>query len=329
MCQVISIQTSLTYSAMINQVGPIKTSGMPGYSKIIVAVGYESRCTFMSGVLKGDILGQGLALGFTENNALAFDSNVQWFKDANFDVVLIDDASFRTAVRNIIQDLSAMDHDEKIAVDISSMSRYRLAVIVSELSSARRDITVDFWYSLAEYVAPPTVLAPIKSIGPVLPEYSGFSPDPSSETISVVGVGYELDRALGAIEYVESTSAVVFVPKSPILEYDIAVNKTNRSLASVVSKEKWIEYGAMDIFSIYMSLESICYANSNDSVIMFPLGPKTFALASMLCGLVYPNAAVWRVSSGDRQEPVDRIASGIFSGLRVIFGEQEGAGFST
>ena len=69
-----------------------------------------------------------------------------------------------------------------------------------------------------------------------------------------------------------------------------------------------------------MTLDSFTRgALRTEKVTLLPFGRKLFALNALLVALVHDSVAVWRVSTGHRGEPIDRMPNAKIIGLRVSF----------
>jgi hypothetical protein len=156
-------------------------------------------------------------------------------------------------------------------------------------------------------------------VGPIAPEFSGWWSEPDLPTAAIVGVGYEQDKALGAIEHVQPSEVWLFFPRSPVAEYTSALEYANRSLIEKVKRErgKMLHYDVDAPYALFADLESLVAGlSSRANCILLPFGPKLFALSSLLVACVHREAAVWRVSGAE--QPTDRIGHSVY-GLSVAF----------
>jgi hypothetical protein len=211
-----------------------------------------------------------------------------------------------------------------IRIDISSATRYRLAVMIDCLSkmSIRRSITVHFVYTIAAFSPPPVGLFANNHVGPILPEYAGWWDQPDRPTCAIVGVGYEQNKALGAVEHVQASDVWLFTPASPIIEYTAELERANVTLFEIIDKANVLRYSVTRPFDLFSTLESLCAGLIlKENAIIFPFGPKIFTLSALLAATIHPEIAVWRVTGAE--EPSNRLSSKIHCGLGVIFGDSE------
>jgi len=193
-------------------------------------------------------------------------------------------------------------------------------MVIDHLRKHKLDFAVDFVYTLALYDPPPAEVPLNSHVGPVIGEFAGWTTDPDLGIAVIVGLGYEQDKALGAVELVQAVEIWSYIPLSPIAEYTAALKAANQTLTDAVSKDHQLPYEVADPVGLYANLESLMYGLSQRrNVILFPFGPKLFALCSILVACSYPQAAVWRVSEGTLGQPTDRLASEFIFGLESFF----------
>jgi hypothetical protein len=263
-----------------------------------------------------------LACGFTEQQELHYAENLHWFCDNGFMVEACDDAQFKEWVVQALQNLFEQSSDEyRIAVDVSSMSRLRMAYIVDTLREFQGPtIVVDFIYSIALFSPPQTAEVQNVHVGPVLKSFAGWSLNPDRPAVAILGLGYEENKALGAVEHLQVSQVWAFEPTSPIVEYRDALERANQVFFQSLRRENRISYRAEQPYECFVKLESLterCLRSSG--VVLLPFGPKIFAICALLVACVHPDAAVWRVSAGGAEPAADRVASSHFCGITAVF----------
>jgi hypothetical protein len=293
------------------------------YDLAIAALGYETRARFVSETISLPASTR-LAVGFRDRHVLAYEKNKQFFRDNGFIIFEEDVSGLR---RQISTALERMDNKGRahVIADISSFTRERIAVILAEIMRlpAQR-MTVDFVYSPAAYSDPPLVLGPIQNLGPATPEFAGWSPDVDKPVLAVVGLGYEQDRAVGAIEYLEPGEVWAFYPLAKDQRYSRSLEEANKLLWRELPLARRVHYSVDRPYDLFVRLESLIFGSLAEfRPILVPFGPKIFALVCLLLGCQYSGVGVWRVSSGTFEAPLDRIPSGEISGLRVRFESSE------
>jgi hypothetical protein len=292
------------------------------YDLLVATIGYEKRSRAISEQHPAIASFRKLACGFTRDHVLNYDANRDWFSANDYVIAEPSESEFSGWFQDALR--SAIDATKgvlRIRLDISSMTRTRLAQVIEALAECKleRAVAIDFVYALAEYSAPPPANSKNTHVGPVTTDFSGWWTEPDRPVTAVVGLGYEENKALGALEHIQASDVWLFLPRSPIAEYSDALRRSNRSLLEVVKSERLLSYQVEEPFLSLSHLESLCSAlSSQQNVILLPFGPKIFVLISLLVArLHYPDIAVWRVSGSE--DITDRSASQYLYGLRVIF----------
>lgn len=293
------------------------------YDLSIFALGFESRATNLLSAVK-DNTAKGIAIGFNYGQSISYALNRNYFLNATFDLEdNISDSEFEATISKTICKLITSSN-QKIFVDVSCFTRFRLAAIVNQIflhsKTMHRDLVVDFAYSLAEFKRPVLSNHPNTVVGPAHSAFAGWSQDGYSSTAAVLGLGYEQDQALGVVEFLQAGEVWAFSPCSPVEQYKAAVRNANKLLLSELNTSRVLDYDVCSPKSTISRLDSLVRGlGESHSVVLVPFGPKIFVLCSLLIGAIRKDVAVWRVSQGIGINPCDRIASGIEIGLRVIF----------
>lgn len=201
-----------------------------------------------------------------------------------------------------------------VIIDVSLIKRVRLAKIFNELYmlSCSTEINLYIFYSLAAYSAPESkVPAPNKRVSSVHPRFMGWDDEQDLNIMAIVGLGYEHDKATGAVEYLESDRAVVFIPTSSEEQYLSQVQEQNEYLIQSTHESDQIEYDVENPVKTIMKIDSVLSGCRNKyKPVLLPFGPKIFYACSLLVALVHQNASVWYVSGEENekrkmdQEPV-------------------------
>lgn len=292
------------------------------YAAFLAAVGYERRARYACQRLTPQAALKA-APAFAERHACEFDENRRWFSTAGFDVQVVkDDKAEQWSQAWLAGVGEDANNALRIGVDVSSMSRLRLASIVAAVMrlDSTASVTLDFVYSLAEWSAPSEEPEPIVSAGPVLPCFAGWSTEPDLPIVAVIGLGYEPEKAVGAYEFLEATRLWAFVPTSGDPLYTRDVNRANGSLLKRVRPAQRITYDVDQPLTCFGTLESVVSgAFECGRPVLLPFGPKVFALCSLLVSCVHRGVPVWRISSGQYGPALDRVASGEIVGLRAVF----------
>lgn len=289
----------------------------------VAAVGYEARSRF---ILDNNAFQaqQKTAFYFIDRQVLDFKKNHDAFQNSGFALIPSSQLEIRRWWETWFNDYLRTVATPNVVIDISCMTREMIALIVFLLAKLsrhlKRVVHTTFLYAPAKYSNPPTLRAPIMTKGPVIPELAGWSP-PALPTTVVFGIGYEPDLALGVLEDFEPRIFWVFRPSGHDERYTKAINKVNKTFIEVTPAGCEISYPVLKPIELFTSLESLVHgALQRNRVVLVPLGPKIFALSSMLVSMIhFPRVAVWRVSSGPYSKPVNRHANGSVVGVDVTF----------
>jgi hypothetical protein len=293
------------------------------YSAVVVACGYEPRARYLAETFKPEATVR-IALAFNQQQELDYAANVKVLTGLGFEVVQLSDRDFQKGWNDRLALILASSEKQKVCrilCDVSSLSRFRIAGLVNGIRIAHSDvnIVVDFTYSLAQFIEPAEETTSVHEyIGPVLPDFAGWSSTPEQAPTVAVGLGYEEDRALGALEYVQASDVFIFVPTSSIPEYLERVQVANEVLLDEVPAERQIRYNVERPHDLFMQLEELTALKlERGNVVIFPFGPKLFSLCSSLIAWRHRFASIWRLSRGVGEAAVARRASQTLIGLRI------------
>ncbi len=275
------------------------------YDTMLGAVGYEERCTFAATKLSGRYR-NALAVDFGGDDVTSGNHRHE-MEDLSFRLIAASD-DIEAHVSAALTEVVEAGQPIQIAVDISSMTREILFKIIRGIqrASEQRVVAVDFWYSPA---APPTadahdVTVPIASAEPLHPLVSGWGADPWLPLSAIVGVGIERDLALGVAEHLDVSRVHAFVPAGIHDSFDQLAEQANAEFFLADYMIRSTRYDLRQPFDLFTRVESLTYGLlRTDRVALVPLGPKIFALVSILVALAVPGpVAVWRFSEGDSKE---------------------------
>ncbi len=297
-----------------------------GYDLLIGTHGFEQRSSFIPLAL-ADLARAKWAPGFPDRHVLSHHDNDVSLRQAGFHRPELSDDSYQLWLVGELQRLVRQSSSPRIAVDISSMSRTRIAQTSECLARADEGplIRADFLYAPAKYSSPGALDAPIVSRGPVTEYFAGWSSRPDLVVALVLGLGYERDRAIGVMEYLEPGVAVAFVATAEDGRYLKALKKANDALWDTKPNPLEIQYDLARPFDCFARLNSLAdgLAGSYRPIIV-PFGPKLFALVALLVAVAnYPRVGVWRFSAGSYDQAVQRVASGRVVGLKTTWAGSE------
>lgn len=211
----------------------------------------------------------------------------------------LDSNSLENLIKNKLNSLENNKNPIRLLLDISSMPRPIMASLMAVIDdfTTTRQIEMVVSYCLAKYTPPPEHNMANKFVRPVHPNFTGFTVDPGQPVAAVVGLGYEKGKALGAVEYLQSSNWWIFVPTSEERKYLKKVQQHNQTIFNVVEDDRTFEYSIHSPLLTLSKLESlISKLLVNNKTVLLPFGPKIFFFCSLLVSLVHKNCAVWYVS---------------------------------
>jgi hypothetical protein len=292
------------------------------YDLVVATIGYEKRSRFVSSTREWE--GRRIACSFRDQRVLSFEENKAWFGRHGFSVVDCDDEAWRQLWRKELAELgSGRAETIRVAFDVSSTTRLRMAMAMWEMAAAsgKCRIEVDMFYAPARYRRPPKDPGIVEVCGPVIPEFAGWSAQPEIPLALLLGIGYEVEKAIGALEYLEVGDVWVFRPRGVDRRYDAEVDKANVTLSEIVKADRTVDYDVLRPYDGCIRLESLISGlQRNSRIVLVPFGPKIFAAMCLVLSLLRGReVGVWRISGGAMSEPVDHVAAGRLATLRAGF----------
>lgn len=282
---------------------------------VIAASGYESRATLLARTLVGTDCEQRIALAFDDRHVLHRERNDKTFRRLGYELRPSGGNSYEvidSLVREILGN-AAGDH-LSIVVDYSCMTRVWYAAILRILSSdtdfGLKRVDVYFSYSPARFTKPYPA-APNAYMEPI-PGFCHIDVPNRKRSALVIGLGYERDRALGLKHYLDAAETYAFYT-DPALDsrFVKSICSSNKDLIAELGEEHLFRYPAGDLDAATAILISLCISLCRQfRVILAPLGPKPFTLLCLLLATKFDQFDVWRVSSGEQNEPAERPALG-------------------
>lgn len=297
---------------------------------LIGGLGWELRSRRIPEAFR-DRVGDIILLDLDSSGEGDYDDNVTFANEAGIEHPKLEPKQLAAWLVTRIEQLTSSDSEtSRIGIDVSSLSRDRIAYLIQGLQQletisaedAKASVVVDFLYTPA--FPPETIPGPehIEILGPVTPRFAGFVPEPNSPVIAFVGLGIEEDRAIGALEYIEPARVAIFVPYGEDESFDRKVRDANTLIWNqVMPEELAVRYRVDDPFALYTTLEERVFnASSTGRPILVPLGPKIFAACCLLVASQHRRAGVWRVSTGNHGNGATVDSAGKLVALRVEVG---------
>ncbi|MBQ4862642.1 hypothetical protein J8L98_13180 [Pseudoalteromonas sp. MMG013] len=275
----------------------------------VYCLGYETRS--VTAYEKYKILSKkNIVLGYNSNkDVLNYQSNKRFFSQA--EIIETECSGIPNYLNPIINKLNEEVEEPKVLVDITVMTRHRLAtVLFCLLNGLKKKSTLTMCYNASKYVSPPSELQPVRKVGALIHQLSGNLGDLSSSTAVIFGLGYEHLKALGVYNYLDPDLAYTFIPTSDNTQFEIDVRENNKSLIENIINKNIHTYNVYNPLDLYIDLKSLILSLKEGSrVVIVPLGPKILAAISLIISMEMDlEIPVWRVSSLHSEEPIDRVA---------------------
>lgn len=302
------------------EVSEFDSEHLANFDAFICSIGYETRSTYIMGEVAGCsevILGHVFSQPETEvlqKNKLAFEA---------IGGKPLGERGLHEALADHFKDRKP----KSVAIDVSSMTRTVMADLFSQLIDDPyfSGISVTVLYALAQFSPPPSAPANLIDFSPIY-QFSGWTTQPEKPAVMILGLGYELDQAIGAIEYIDPSATVIFSPIGKDVRFEVSVADANKPLFDIVSQLRQIKYDVDDPLETYWYLHSLVGTFVNDArVVVVPMGPKIFVSLCLLCQRdLGDEVSVWRASSHSDEAARDVIPEGTIIGYTFNRVEETG-----
>jgi hypothetical protein len=303
------------------------------YRALLCSVGFETRSREIAKRLRGSV-GELHGVEFPDRHNEVYEENRAVMDELQADIRRLDDEQFSMWVADWLSSISR-EREQSVAVDVSSMSRPRIAGVVQAIMGlpAQARLTVDLLYTAAQYEPAPTEMPDAtEALDPVTPTFAGAPADPQQPLVLIFGLGYEPERAASALDEFAPQRALPFFPVGGDERFEADVQAANASVLELADVADPWRYAIGDPFRTFCDLEVLVErirsghpggrqdgeGRRPGRPLLLPLGPKIFAATCMLVAAsADPPVAVWRVSSGTFGEADDRHSDGELVTLRV------------
>lgn len=288
------------------------------YDAVVGVLGYEQRSAFVPTCL-AERSDAHFATAFGTNEVLQYDHNRKALIRHNFEIQQQRPDELRVDLAKWLSELpDGNERAVRVALDVSSMSRARIgqALLAACDAAQHKSLVLDVLYAPAEYQAPPVASSTITIAEPVAYEFAGWPVEPELPMAAIIGLGYEVGRAIGMTEYLDADRVWGFVPVGGDARFAVDVEVVNRIFWEDQRVQR-VPYPTLEPFRAFVQLESLVYGlGATHRVTVVPFGPKIFAVNALLTGLLHPDVcSVWRVSAGDLEPPRDQRAAGTIVGM--------------
>ncbi len=285
------------------------------YDLLVFAVGYEKRSRFIAEkfATKSKLV---VGFQFPEGHILSFEDNKKFL--SNVDGVLMEANETLEAI--LVKNGEADFYGKKVCLDVSSLNRGAMAAILSELLESEffSGCSISVLYAVAKFTEPPKEEADFLDFGPLV-GFSGWTSSPEKPTALVMGLGYEADHAVGALEYLDPSAAFAFFPIGEDSQFEQAVKNANRTLFEVLAQDRMVQYPVLSPYQTFWQMRSLILTLSSVSrVVLVPMGPKIFCSLCLVCQkAIGDEISVWRASGHTLSAAKDAVAEGPICGYMV------------
>jgi hypothetical protein len=284
---------------------------------LIYVVGYEQRSGFIA---NGNLAPATSRVGlvFCSHHECSFTQNFSAAQVRGDELIDVGDGSveFCTLISDAIE-RSRMGLGSRtslrVGLDVSSMTRVLMAHLIGLLfvKMGERQLSLTLLYATAKYQQPPEDSGPFVDFQPIA-GCEGWTLHPERPLSVVLGLGYEADQAVGAVEYLDPSGIWAFVPNGDDTRFHRDLNRANEALWPILEPSHRLEYWIANPSNLYVELRGLVETLARRSrVILVPGGPKIFsALALLVKFEVGDEVSVWRASTHRFRNISDVQASG-------------------
>ncbi|UUX49678.1 hypothetical protein NUH88_20050 [Nisaea acidiphila] len=266
---------------------------------LIYALGYETRAQF---VATNGIFQKTIALKYPSTELHSYDSNLTLAIEREDTIIEVGfvpqtlESILREATSSID---SASGRLPTVCVDVSSLDRRTMAATLKvsmELADAAK-FELSFAYSPAKFRRPPAESEPVLNFAP-LPGFEGWTANPELPVSAIVGLGYEQDISIGAVEFLDPSGVWTLMPVGRDDRFQKEVIKANSDIWSLVPEERRLHYHVFDPSRTSASIINLCTGLIGRSrVVIVPTGPKIFGALCLVAQRKLSNdVSVWRAS---------------------------------
>ncbi|MEE4209678.1 MAG: hypothetical protein V2I43_10460 [Parvularcula sp.] len=286
------------------------------FDLLIFAVGYETRARYVAEKLHRN---SKLVLGyvFPAGHILGFDANMAFLSGAGGHML--------HAGTSIEERLVAVSKEidlrsSRICVDVSSLNRGAMSALLSELldSDFFRGCQITVLYAPAIFEPPPAEEMDFLDFGP-LERFEGWTSNPEKPSVLILGLGYETDHAVGALEYLDPSSTFAFFPVGSDERFGREVQRANETFLELISPERVVRYSVLSPYQTFWQLRSLILSVKDVARnVLVPMGPKIFCSLCLVCQRVFGDEiSVWRASGHSLDRARDAFADGDVVGYLI------------
>lgn len=294
------------------------------FDLLIFAVGYETRARYIAEILHENA---GLVLGyvFPAGHILAFEDNEAFLSDAGGHK-LPAGTSIEELITKVDEEIDL--RNSKICIDVSSLNRGAMSALLSELLDSEffEGCEITVLYAPAVFEAPPVEELDFLDFGP-LERFGGWTSNPEKPSVLVLGLGYETDHAVGALEFLDPSSTFAFFPVGSDERFAKEVQRANETFLELINPDRVVQYSVLSPYQTFWQLRSLILSMKDVARnVLVPMGPKIFCSLCLVCQRVFGDeVSVWRASGHSLDQARDASADGEVVGYVISRSEPEKA----
>lgn len=286
------------------------------FDLLIFAVGYEARARHIAERYRQSaktILGY----VFPDGHLLSFDHNRQFLTECGGH-----ELQSNVSIQNRLQglDAGADFSGSKICLDVSSLNRGAMASLLAELldSDFFKNAEITVLYSVAVFAPPPPEELDFLDFAP-LDKFGGWTSNPERPTALILGLGYETDHAVGALEFLDPSVTFAFFPIGSDQKFEKHVEKANRSFFELISSDRIIKYPVLSPYQTFWEMRSLILSLRGVArIVLVPMGPKIFSSLCLVSQRMFGDEiSIWRASGHSLAMARDAHASGEITGYLI------------
>jgi len=283
---------------------------------LIFAVGYEERASFVARRY-GSAAETTIGYYFQDGHIYSFERNDAFRQSIN---------ALKLVHGQRLEAVLKVERPEKsfrgstIMLDVSSLNRGAMADLFAELldSSFSEDCRVLIVYSVAKYTEPVSTELDFLDFSP-LRGFGGWTSNPDLPAVLLLGLGYETDHAVGAVEFLDPSSTFCFFPVGSDPRFEGRVLEANAPILEIINESRLIRYPVLSPYQIYWEMRTLILSLLGVSrLVLVPMGPKIFCSLCLICQRAFGDElSVWRASGHSLENARDAEAEGSVVGYTL------------
>ena len=293
----------------------IGSDSLPNVDLLVYTIGYEDRSGYIA---RSIVAGTRLGLVFPSHHVLSFDANLANARNRGDRTLELSSTGnvLGEVIWRHLSELRARSNNSArlvVGIDVSSMTRALMSEILREIAYEieQQNIELCLLYATAAYHEPLADLGPYIDFQPIQ-GCEGWTQYPERPLSAILGLGYEADQAIGAVEYLDPSGIWAFLPRGDDARYYRDLIRANVNLWPIVEPFHKIDYAIANPSGLYGELRGLVETLAQRSrVVLVPGGPKLFSALAILVHLeIGDEVSVWRASTHGQTQLRDVLAIG-------------------